>query len=183
MISTAALRTRINQQIIPIAIFFLRRQNILREFWLQISNSFGWLVFEAFTHRSCLHAEAFAHRSFYTQELLHRRFYTQTLLHTEALTHSKLLHTEAFSHRRFYTQKLLHTEAFTHRNFYTQKLLHTNTFTHRDRTREIAILPQFLAIEPHFVRKGCAGRFASRTFTSVFRDRNSFRAKGLRPDP
>ena len=23
---------------------------------------------------------------------------------------------------------------------------------------EIAILPQFLAIEPHFVRKGCAGR-------------------------
>ena len=151
MISTAALRTRINQQIIPIAIFFLRRQNILREFWLQISNSFGWLVFEAFTHRSCLHAEAFAHRSFYTQELLHRRFYTQTLLHTEALTHSKLLHrgflhtdttqtllpTEAFTHRSFYTQKLFthrhfYTQTlFTHRRFYTQKLLHRRFFTQK----------------------------------------------------
>ena len=27
-----------------------------------------------------------------------------------------------------------------------------------DGNPEIAILPQFLAIEPHFVRKGCAGR-------------------------
>ena len=27
-----------------------------------------------------------------------------------------------------------------------------------DWTIEIAILPHFLAIEPHFVRKGCAGR-------------------------
>ena len=47
-------------------------------------------------------------------------------------------------------------------------------------TREIAILPQFLAIEPHFVRKGCAGQLANRNFTSVFSDRTSFRAKGLR---
>jgi len=45
---------------------------------------------------------------------------------------------------------------------------------------ELALLPQFLAIEPHFVRKGCAGRLANRTFTSVFDDRTSFRAKGLR---
>ena len=45
---------------------------------------------------------------------------------------------------------------------------------------EIAILPQFLAIEPHFVRKGRAGRLGNRTFTSVFDDRTSFRAKGLR---
>ena len=44
----------------------------------------------------------------------------------------------------------------------------------------IAILPQFLAIEPHFVRKGCTGRLANRNFTSVFGDRTSFRAKGLR---
>ena len=44
---------------------------------------------------------------------------------------------------------------------------------------QIAILPQFLAIEPHFVGKGRAGRFANRNFTS---DRTSFRAKGLRPD-
>ena len=68
---------------------------------------------------------------------------------------------------------------------------------------EIAILPQFLAIEPHFVRKGCAGQVEiailpqflaiephfvrkgppetrNRNFTSVFGDRTSFRAKGLR---
>ena len=44
----------------------------------------------------------------------------------------------------------------------------------------IAILPQFLVIEPHFVRKGCAGRLANRNFTPVFGDRTSFRAKGLR---
>ena len=68
---------------------------------------------------------------------------------------------------------------------------------------EIAILPQFLAIEPHFVQKGCAGQVGiailpqflaiephfvrksppetrNRNFTSVFDDRTSFRAKGLR---
>ena len=45
---------------------------------------------------------------------------------------------------------------------------------------EIAILPQFLAIEPRFVRKGCTGRLGNRNFTSVFGDRTSFRAKGLR---
>ena len=77
-----------------------------------------------------------------------------------------------------------------------------------DRTRQIAILLQLLAIEPHFVRKGCAGRVQiaillqllaiephfvrkgcartsaneNHTFTSVYRDRTSFRAKGLRSD-
>ena len=45
---------------------------------------------------------------------------------------------------------------------------------------ELAISPQFLAIEPHFVRKGCAGRLANRNFTAFFGDRTSFRAKGLR---
>ena len=47
----------------------------------------------------------------------------------------------------------------------------------------IAILLQFLAIEPHFVRKGCDGTPWNRNFTSVFGDRTSFRAKGLRRDP
>ena len=50
----------------------------------------------------------------------------------------------------------------------------------RDWTREIAILPQFLAIEPRFVRKACDWTLTSRNFTSVFGDRTSFRAKGLR---
>ena len=44
---------------------------------------------------------------------------------------------------------------------------------------EIAILPQFLPIEPHFVRKG-SPETRNRNFTSVFGDRTSFRAKGLR---
>jgi hypothetical protein len=99
-----------------------------------------------------------------------------------------------FIYNHFYTQTLLHTDAFTHRRFYTQKLLHTNTFTHRDRTHDIVILPQFLAIEPHLNRnftsifgdrtsfrtKGFAGHFPNRNFTSVYGDRTSFRAKGLR---
>ena len=48
---------------------------------------------------------------------------------------------------------------------------------------QLAILPQFLTIEPHFVRKGCAGRLATRNFTSVSDDRTSFRAKKLRGTP
>ena len=84
------------------------------------------------------------------------------------------------THRGFYTQKLSHTEAFTARSFRTQKLLRANTFTHRDRTHDIAILTQFLAIELHFVRKGCARILTNRNITTVFGDRTSFRAKGLR---
>ena len=85
-----------------------------------------------------------------------RRFYTDAFTET-------LLHTDTFTHRHFYTQTLLHTDAltlyttesFTHRSFYTQ---HTEALTQtRLHTEEIAILPQFLTIEPHFVRKGCAG--------------------------
>ena len=44
---------------------------------------------------------------------------------------------------------------------------------------EIAILPQFLAIEPHFVRNS-PPETRNRNFTAVFDDRTSFRAKGLR---
>ena len=159
---------------------------------------------EGFTHRdfytqTLLHTNTFTHRSFYTQTLLHTDAFTHKSLHTNSFTHKHfytetLLHTEAFTHRRYYTQTLLHTEAFTHRRFYTHRnftsvfgdptsfrakgtcervaLLHTGQV-------EIAILPQFLAIEPHFVRKG-SPETRNRNFTSVFGDRTSFRAKGLR---
>ena len=50
-------------------------------------------------------------------------------------------------------------------------------------THELAILSQFWAIQPHFVRKGCAGRRGNRNLTSVFGDRTSFRAKGMRREP
>ena len=148
-------------------------------------------------------------RRFYKQTLLHthtpshpesftqRRFYTQTLVHTDAFTHrhfytntftrrdcytQKLLHTDAFTHRSFYTEKLLHTDAFTHKHFHTQMLLHTNTFTHRDRAREIAILLQFCAIEPHFVRKRSDWTREIAILPS-FGDRTLFRAKRLRRIP
>ena len=72
-----------------------------------------------------LHAEAFTHRTLYTQNPLHieplhthRGFYTQALVDVS--------HTDAHTHRSFYTQML-----YTHRSFYAQKLLHTDAFTHR----------------------------------------------------
>ena len=107
--------------------------------------------------------------------------------------------------RRFYTQTLLHTDAFTHIAILLQFLAIQPHFVRKGRAGqvEIAILPQFLPIEPHFVRKGCAGQVEivilpqfltiephfvrkgppetrNRNFTSVFGDRTSFRAKGLR---
>ena len=197
----------------------------------------------------------------------HKHFYTQTLLHTNTFTHKHfytqtLLHTDAFTHRRFYTKKLLHAEAFTHfarqlgnRNF-TSVFGDRTSFRAKGLRREpgnrnvttqfwaiephfvrkgcagqlqiaiilqfltidphfvrkgcagqlqIAILTKFLTIEPHFVRKGCAGRLSrsqfylsfwrsnfiscekvapddlnSQCYNSVFGDRTSFRAKGLR---
>ena len=68
--------------------------------------------------------------------------------------------------KSFYTQKLSHT---AHRSFvHTEKNRNfTSVFGDRPSFRvrkgcngnpEIAILPQFLAIDPHFVRKGCAGQ-------------------------
>ena len=90
---------------------------------------------------------------------------------------------------------LLHTEAFTHS---TQKLCthrknrnFTAVFGDRPSFRakglqqerlELALLLQLLAIEPHFVRKGCNGQRepGNRNIISVFGDRTSFRSKGLR---
>ena len=171
---------------------------------------------DAFTHKhfhthrgfytqTLLHTEACTHRSFYTQTLLHRRFSTQTLSHTETFTHTEAF-TDAFTHRGTYTQKLLHRDSFTHRRFYTHTYTYAFTiFYAQKRTGgagrfkiailpqffaiephfvrkgspdllQIAILPQFLAIEPHFVRKGFGtGPFANRNLTSVFGDRTSFR--------
>ena len=67
-------------------------------------------------------------------------------------------------------------KTFTHS---TQKLLHRLVYTQK----KLQFYLSFLAIEPHFVRKGCAGRRGNRNLTSVFGDRTSFRAKGLRREP
>ena len=42
---------------------------------------------------------------------------------------------------------------------------------------EFTILPQFLTIEPRFVRKGCAGQVEIAISPQFFGDRTSFRAK------
>ena len=134
---------------------------------------------------------------------------TQTLLHMhdaftahDALTHATLSHTDAFTHRCFSTQALLHTDPFIHKRFYTQTLLHTDACTHNwnrnftsvfdTRTSfcawrvhpahtEIAILPQFLTLEPRFVREGFIRHTWNRNFTSVFDTRTSFCAWRVHP--
>ena len=65
-----------------------------------------------------------------------------------------------------------------HRSFWRSNLVSCERVARDD--LDIAISPQFLAIEPHFVRTGCAGRLGHRNFAAVFGDRTSFRAKGLR---
>ena len=47
---------------------------------------------------------------------------------------------------------------------------------------DIAILPQFLTIEPHFVRKGLRGTSWNRNFTAVFGDRTSFSCERVARD-
>ena len=86
-----------------------------------------------------------------------------------------LLHTEAFTQGSPYTEHLshkvaFHTDAFTHRSFYILR---------RITWKSQFYLTQFLAIEPHFVRKGCTGQVK----IAIFGDRTSFPAKGLRREP
>ena len=127
-----------------------------------------------FCTQTLLHTDAFTHRHFYT--------HTQTVLHTETFTHrrfytQKLLHTDVFTHRRFYTHRNF-TSVFGDPTSFRAKgtcervardklksqfylsFCRSNLISCErvHRKHEIAILPQFLTIEPHFVRKGCAGR-------------------------
>ena len=117
------------------------------------------------TDATLLHTDAFTHRRFYTQKLLHRDGFTHRRFYTQIrFTHAHTLsHTNAFTHRRVDTQTLLHrtllhadafytrTHAFKHKRFYTQTLLHTDTCT--ETKASIAIFPQFLTSNVHFVRK------------------------------
>ena len=59
-----------------------------------------------------------------------------------------------------------------------------NRFSRGSRLFRLLGLPPklILPIEPHFVRKG-SPETRNRNFTSVFGDRTSFRAKGLRREP
>ena len=156
--------------------------------------------------QTLLHTNIFTPKHSNTQTRLHTNtFYTQKLLHTITFKQMEfyiqsLIHTNIFTLKHSYTQTRLHTKTFTQKfytqHFYTYALVHTNTFTqtslHRNArthkplcvresyssTRKIAILPQFLTIDPHFVRKGCSRASKIAIFLS-FADQPSFRAKGL----
>ena len=169
-----------------------------RRFYTQMLLHTGAFTHRPFYTQALLHTDPFTHRPFFTQTLLHTNAFThtQTLLHTNLFTHNcfytqKLLHTDAFTHRPFYTQTLLYTNAFTHRRF-THRCLHTQlkpqfylSFWHSNLvlcvkgssgTLEIAILPQFLTLEPRFVREG----FIRHT-CAVFDTRTSFCAWRVHP--
>ena len=131
-------------------------------------------------------------------------FYTQTLFHTEAFTHRSfytqtLLHTNNFRHKHFYRQTLLHTDGFTHRPahahmrkgsrdkrddltsqfylcFWRSNLISCERVATRTRKSQF-----FLS----FWRSDLISCERRRTpgnidFISIFADRTSFRAKGLR---
>ena len=79
------------------------------------------------------------------------------------LLHTNALHTNTFIHRSF-----ADTDAFTHKGFDIQRLDTQTRLTQRITKMllhtegcagqlKIAILTQFLTIEPHFVGKGSAG--------------------------
>ena len=89
------------------------------------------------------------------------------LLHIDAFTHT-LSHTEAFTHRSFHTQKLFYTNIFTHTEtgpvksqfylvFWRSNLISRERVC-RTLCKSPLILPRFLAIEPHFARKGVPDR-------------------------
>ena len=151
-----------------------------------------------FLHRSfcaqtLLHTDTFTftHRHFYTEAFAHRRFYTQTLSHTDAFTHKHFYaqrpdpwnrnFTAVFGDRTsFRAQTLRRTRCNSqfYFSFWRSNLISCGKVA--PHALQLAILLQFLAIEPHFVRKRCAGRVATRNFTSVFGDRTSFRTERLR---
>ena len=158
---------------------FTHRRFYTQTLWHTDTFAHKSLYTQTLAHAQTLsHTNAFTHKHFYTQTLLrtkafaHKSFYTQTLWHTDTFAHKSfytqtLLQTNTFTHRRCYTQTLLHTDAFTQRRFYTQDIAICYSFGRLNliscemvaiRQREITISLQFLAIEPHFVRKGCAGQ-------------------------
>ena len=145
------------------------------------------------------------HTKAFKQTFLHKRFYTDAFYTQKLCTQRKNCNfTSVFGDRPSFCAKGLQrepgnrnfTSVFGDRTSFRAKGLRRTTCKSQfylsfwwssliscERVApddlQIAMLPQFLAIEPHFVRRGCAGRLPNRTFTSVFGDRTSFHAKGL----
>ena len=112
-----------------------------------------------FTQR-LLHTETFTHRSFYTQKLSH----TQKLLHTDAFTHrSERVAPDASKSQFFrslWRSNLISCERVAAGRVKSQfywtlcKSQFYGSFWWSNLV-SCEILPQFLVIEPRFVRKGC----------------------------
>ena len=185
---------------------------------------------EAFTHRRYYTQTLLHAKSLHTNSFTHKHFYTETLLHTEAFTHRRyythrrfytqtLLHTDAFTHIAILLQFLGDPTSFRAKGtcervardklksqFYLS-FCRSNLISVRKgcagqveiailpqfltiephfrcetvhRKHEIVILPQFLTIEPHFVRKGCAGQVDIAILPQFLTIEPHFRAKGLR---
>ena len=121
----------------------------------------------------------FTHRSLYTKKKLqfYLCFWRSTIISCERVTTGTR---QSQFYRSFWRSNLISCEKVARNDlnshFYIPQFLAIEPHFVRKGCAghlEIAILPQFLTIEPHFVRKGCAGRLANRTFTTVFDDRTS----------
>ena len=139
-----------------------------------------------FTHRpsntqTLLHTNPFTHKPFDTETLWHTEAATRgPHLHTDPLTHKRLhsytntlLHPTPVTSQFFlsfwpstiiscegvapgqvrHKKKRNFSSVFDHRPSFRAKGL----LRDKSGTTKIAILPQFLAIDPHFVRKCCSG--------------------------
>lgn len=111
-----------------------------------------------FKHRYCC-IQTFLHTDIFTQstqKLLSRRFYIdlfkQTFLYI--CFYPQIFYKQIFFQIIIFTQIFLYTNTFTHKRFFTQTLFIHRSFVY---TEKIAILSQFLAIDPYFVGKGCNG--------------------------
>ena len=145
---------------------------------------------DAFTRRP------FYQRRFYRNTFTRRHFYPQTLLHTEAFTHRRFYtqkrlvfgdrtsfrakglrldagnrnFTPVFGDRTSFRAKGLRLDAgnrnFTSRSFWRSNFISCERVADWTFRKSQFYLMQFLAIEPHFVRKGCDRTPRNCNFTS-----------------
>ena len=155
---------------------FTHRRFTQRGFYTQTPLHTDVLSHRRFDTQTFLHTNSFTHRPCCTKTLLHRRFYTQTPC-AETLLHAEALTHKSLTHKHVYTQMLLQTELFLPQflmKFDTQTRLHTDAFTDR-RIVFTSVFDDRTSFRAHGLRP----TLQNRNFTSVFDDRTSFRAKRL----
>ena len=106
--------------------------------------------------------------------LLHRDAFTQRLLHTDAFTHISFDSFDTQRTEALYTQK----NSQFYLSFWRSTLISCERVTTGTRTSQFYL--SFWRSNLISCERGCAGRLEPAIFTTVFDDRTSFRAKGLR---